>query len=306
VTATRSRTLAVRRLGPADYEQLRRLVDSDPYVNVGVAARLNSVDAARLSIRSRSGHRARSGESDHRARSGDLGGDVFGIDGPDGLRAAWWRGATVAVVGGDCDLWAELAGHLGQRERGCASITGRAEMLSALWRSLSWYWGPARLVRAAQPLLVADTRPAVTPDAQVRPAQSEELDCYLPAAEAMFTEELGLPPFTGSARRAYRQRLSELISARRVFVRLDRQGRVAFKAEIGAVSGATSQIQGVWVRPDLRGRGLGTAAMATVLDYALRLAPTASLYVNDFNQPARRVYERLGMRQVATVSTVMF
>ena len=46
--------------------------------------------------------------------------------------------------------------------------------------------------------------------------------------------------------------------------------------------------------------------MAAVLDHALRLAPTASLYVNDFNLPARAVYARLGMRQVATLSTVMF
>ncbi len=72
------------------------------------------------------------------------------------------------------------------------------------------------------------------------------------------------------------------------------------------LSRATSQIQGVWVRPDLRGRGLGTAAMADGDRLRAAATPTVSLYVNDFNHPARRVYERLGMRQVATVATVMF
>lgn len=289
MTATRSRSLAVRRLGVADGERLRQLVDADPYVNVVVAARLEA------SMRASTNY-----------WNADFGGEVLGVDGPDGLRAAWWRGATVVAVGGDAELWGDLAGYLGARERGCSSMTGRAEVLVSLWPALSWSWGPARLVRSIQPLLMTDRRASVGCDELVRPARPAELDSYLPAAEAMFAEELGLAPFTGSARRAYRQRIAELIAGGRVFVRLDRQGRVAFKAEIGVVSRATSQIQGVWVRPDLRGRGVGTAAMATVLDYALRLAPTASLYVNHFNEPARRVYQRLGMRQVATLSTVMF
>ena len=46
------------------------------------------------------------------------------------------------------------------------------------------------------------------------------------------------------------------------------------------------------MRPDLRGRGLGTAALAAVVEHALTLAPTVSLYVNDFNLAARRMYAR--------------
>jgi uncharacterized protein len=79
-----------------------------------------------------------------------------------------------------------------------------------------------------------------------------------------------------------------------------------FKAEIGALSPATAQIQGVWVRPDLRGRGFGTAGMAAVLRLGLQLAPTVSLYVNDYNTAARRLYQRLGLAQVATLRTVLF
>jgi hypothetical protein len=62
----------------------------------------------------------------------------------------------------------------------------------------------------------------------------------------------------------------------------------------------------VWVRPDLRGLGIGTAALAAVLRHAFRIAPTVSLYVNDFNAAARRVYSRLGMRQAGTLATVLF
>jgi hypothetical protein len=105
---------------------------------------------------------------------------------------------------------------------------------------------------------------------------------------------------------SYRARVAEVIEGGRAFARFDDSGRVEFKAEIGALAPGTAQVQGVWVRPDLRGRGVGTAAMASVVCHALRYAPSVSLYVNDFNTPARRMYQRLGMRQIATLSTVLF
>ncbi len=88
---------------------------------------------------------------------------------------------------------------------------------------------------------------------------------------------------------------------------LDRGWEVVFKAELAVVTRRTAQVQGVWVAPEWRGRGIATAAMAAVVRDALeRVAPTVSLYVNDFNLPARRVYERCGFRPVGTLATVLF
>jgi predicted GNAT family acetyltransferase len=84
-------------------------------------------------------------------------------------------------------------------------------------------------------------------------------------------------------------------------------GKVVFKAELAAVTRHTAQVQGVWVDPAWRGRGLGTRAMAAVVRDALRrVAPSVSLYVNDFNHAARAVYARCGFRQVGTFATVLF
>jgi predicted GNAT family acetyltransferase len=96
------------------------------------------------------------------------------------------------------------------------------------------------------------------------------------------------------------------VQAGRSFARIE-DGRVVFKAEVGAVTSTACQIQGVWVDPALRGQGLSVAGMAAVVGECLRsVAPAVSLYVNDFNTAARRAYERVGFIDVDTFMSVLF
>ena len=81
-----------------------------------------------------------------------------------------------------------------------------------------------------------------------------------------------------------------------------------FKAEIGAVTRAACQVQGVWVAPALpRPRHRRPPGMAAVVEYAPHaIAPVVSLYVNDFNAPARAAYRRVGFREVGQYASVLF
>ena len=100
--------------------------------------------------------------------------------------------------------------------------------------------------------------------------------------------------------------MSQLISRGWSFARFD-EGRLVFKAEVACASPGAAQVQGVYVPRDLRGQGLATAGMAAVVQQVRDLvAPTVSLYVNDWNTAARAAYERVGFRQTETFSTVMF
>lgn len=62
------------------------------------------------------------------------------------------------------------------------------------------------------------------------------------------------------------------------------------RAEVGIVIG----------EPDARGRGYGTEAMRLLVDYAFTVAGMHSLmlWVYEFNQAARRCYEKVGFREV--------
>ncbi|MBV9592507.1 MAG: GNAT family N-acetyltransferase [Actinobacteria bacterium] len=285
MTAVRTATREFRPASEPDRAALLELVAQDPYTNCVLAARLEETTTL-----------------------AEVGGPILVLDAPDGARglaAACFLGGNTLPVGGNPDAWLRLGEALSRRRRGCSAVIGNADAVAALLPVISYRWGPPRLVRWNQPLLIVDHMPPLGPDLSVRPARVSEIDRYLPAAAAMFAEELELPARVTSGS-AYRHRLTDLIERGRAFVRLDRHGRIEFKAEIGAVSSATAQIQGVWVRPELRNRGIATAALATVISHALELAPSVSLYVNDFNAAARRVYDHLGMRPVAALASVLY
>lgn len=286
MTALRPRAhpIAVSALNDAALPALSTLLDADPYVNAVVASRIAVT---------------RTVQPDR------LGGTMLGVANAGGLRAACYDGGNLIPVGGDTAAWDALAAQVVERPRACTSVVGRADAVEVMWARLAEAWGPARSVRSSQPLLVLDGPPSVRPHDRVRLAEPLDFDGYLDAATQMFTEELGVAPHVAPGADAFRARVAELIRRRRAFVVCDADGRIEFKAEVGAVSARTAQLQGVWVRPELRGHGMGTAAVAAVCLHALALAPTVSLYVNDYNLAALRLYDRLGMRQAATLATVL-
>jgi predicted GNAT family acetyltransferase len=235
-----------------------------------------------------------------------LGAELWGhvVDGE--VRGLCYSGANLVPAGADDAAVAAFADRARRQGRRCSSIVGPQPMVLSLWQALEPAWGGARDVRPDQPLMAIDASPQVDPDPAVRRVKPEELDVLLPASIAMFTEEVGVSPVAADGGTLYRARVSELVNAGRSFARFD-AGRVVFKAEVGAVTKAACQIQGVWVDPTRRGEGLSVAGMAAVVEECRRaFAPTVTLYVNDFNTPARRAYERVGFETVGTFMSVLF
>lgn len=235
-----------------------------------------------------------------------LGAQMWGYGQGRELAALCYAGANMVPVGSDPESLTAFAQHALHQGRRCSSIVGPADSVRLMWDVLSRTWGPAREARLRQPFMVTTTPPLTDPDTSVRRVRLDEVDVLLPASIAMFTEEVGVSPIVGDGGGLYRTRVRELVAAGRAFARID-DGRVVFKAEIGAVTRSACQVQGVWVAPEVRGRGLSVSGMAAVVAACLRdVAPAVSLYVNDFNAPARRSYERVGFKEVGTFASVLF
>lgn len=321
----------VRSVGLDELPVVRELLDRDPVANVFVTSRLDAalrragltnqgqpvVDPVRVASAPGSSKRAamRSGRADA-ARTRPplldrawLGGDLWAYTPTEKVEALCFLGGNVVPVGAGPQALAAFGAALSKQPRWAASLVGPADAVLQLWLHLGRAWGNAREVRPCQPLLVIDGPAAVAPDPLIRRGQLTDVDELFPASVAMFTEEVGVSPMGTDGGAAYRARLREIVVDGHSFVRIDdtAAGRqVVFKAEIGHATSAVCQVQGVWVPPERRGQGLGTAGMAAVVNLARRdVAPVVSLYVNDFNAAARSAYDRVGFRRVGTFATVL-
>jgi len=237
---------------------------------------------------------------------GRLGAQMWGYMESGRMTSLCYSGANLVPVAASPGAVAAFAERARLQGRRCSSIVGPAGAVQELWALLSPYWGRPREIRAAQPVMTIATDPLVPPDPQVRLVRPDEVDTLLPASIAMFTEEVGVSPVGPDGGAAYRARVGELIRAGRSYARIE-NGQVVFKAEIGAVTPLACQVQGVWVPPGLRNRGHAARGMAAVVAAALRsVAPVVSLYVNDFNLPARAAYRRVGFAETGTFMSVLF
>ncbi|MFD3524886.1 GNAT family N-acetyltransferase [Streptomyces sp. NPDC058653] len=274
-----------RVLDPGELGAALAILESEPVANAFVASR---VQAAGLD-------------------PWRLGGEMWGWYADGRLRSLCYSGANLVPICASPEAVRAFADRARRTGRRCSSIVGPAEPTALLWRLLEPNWGPAREVRANQPLMVTEQVPeTVRPDPLVRRIRKDELETIMPACVAMFTEEVGVSPLAGDGGLLYQARVAELVGAGRSFARID-DGKVIFKAEIGAATSHACQIQGVWVAPEFRGRGLSESGMAAVVRYALAdVAPVVSLYVNDYNVPARASYRRVGFREVGAFMSVLF
>ena len=273
----------VRPLGASDLGAFLTLVRRDPVVNVFV---------------------------DHRARTTNLeprwlGGEVWGRFIHGELVAACHVGANLVPIEATLDD-ARTFGERALTRRGVSTIVGLHEPVEAIWHTVASHWGRPRELRWRQPHLVIDHAPLVAGHPEVRATTSADLELLYPACVAMYTEEVGVSPEAGGGAGLYRARVQQLISRGWSFARFEGD-ELVFKAEVACASPYAAQIQGVYVPLERRGEGIAVSGMAAVVELVrATIAPTVSLYVNEWNTPARRAYARVGFRETARFSTVMF
>ena len=109
----------------------------------------------------------------------------------------------IPLRGGPADMKAFAEQALSSARR-CSSLVGRADLVLPMWDRLERGWGPARDVRARQPLMALPSRPRCRVDPGVRRVRVDELDTYLIAAVDMFIGEVGIDPRAGDGAPARR------------------------------------------------------------------------------------------------------
>ncbi|MGH3367089.1 MAG: GNAT family N-acetyltransferase [Nocardioidaceae bacterium] len=271
-------------LGPADLPTVQGVLERDPVTNVFVdyRVRLTGLDPRWL------------------------GGEMWGYVEQGELVSLCHAAANLVPVQATPAALSAFSARAAAQGRQCSSIVGPEDDVAELWHGVAARWGPARLIREAQPFMVLSAPPTVALDPEVRRVLPEEFDVLYPACVQMFTEEVGVSPEIGGGRELYQARIRQLIAKGLAFARFE-DGEVVFKAEVGAATPRACQVQGVWVPPSRRGQGLSTPGMAAVAKLAMEdIAPVVTLYVNAHNEAARRCYERVGFTETCAFTTILF
>jgi RimJ/RimL family protein N-acetyltransferase len=83
------------------------------------------------------------------------------------------------------------------------------------------------------------------------------------------------------------------------------RGHIVFQAHVGPENDQVIQIGGVFTPPALRRRGYATRALASLASLLLERKPCVSLFCDEANRAARRVYERIGFEIVGYYRSIL-
>lgn len=281
----RTQPLLVRIARERDRKQIATFLEEDPFVHVYLIARvLNEPDLASAEL-----------------LVATSGGRIAGI--------AIASGNVVVAVDRSLDATEvrlvidALADAMIGRSPVVRAVIAEADLVEMLWQRLQLHLMPPTVVRLTQPIYVLTQEEAERGDfpaslKTVRRATRAEHDILVAACSAMHLEEVGINPLDRDAA-GYRDRVRDLIdSGRALVLMLGRE--IAFKCEISAVTPAAVQLTGVWTAPHLRRKGFAQAALREICGGVGRQGKAVTLFVNDFNAPAIRLYEQLGFRKIGT------
>jgi ribosomal protein S18 acetylase RimI-like enzyme len=212
--------------------------------------------------------------------------------------------ATNIVMGGDPSVSADItefavsliAERILHRMLPVRAIISPAHLVELLWSRLRSRIDPPTVVRMNQPIYAIGKRLDYPDLTDARYATRKDLDALVPACAAMHKEEVGIDPLERDAA-GYRERISELVEKKRAVIRVvDRV--IATKCEYSALTPDSAQLMGVWTDPRYRRRGLSFELLREVCGHLSRRGKVVTLFVNDFNTPAIRLYESLGFERI--------
>jgi RimJ/RimL family protein N-acetyltransferase len=226
------------------------------------------------------------------------------LDGRHAVRGVAFFGRQVVIASDSDDVTCAFA-DVAPGYRFERMIVGPRAVVERYWEGVRSWHAPPRRVRESQPVLALDRASLAhrRGRVRVRRAYASEWEIVAHNSAKMIEHELEYDPRSLSAE--FNANVRMMIDRGLWWVG-EHDGELCFFCNAGPRSDHTLQLQGIWTPEHLRGRGLATQALSAVCSELLGDVPTLSLYVNGFNAPALRLYERIGFRQTGEFATLLF
>jgi predicted GNAT family acetyltransferase len=181
-------------------------------------------------------------------------------------------------------------------------ILGEQEAIKDFWRGYSEAGQEFRL--ACRELLFELRCPVAVRETVegLRLATADDLELVLPAQDAMARAESGVSPLEIDPE-GFRRRTARRIAQGRTWLVVEDE-RLIFKAEVQSETPEVIYLEGVYVDPSARGRGLGARCLSQLCRQLLARVPALCLLVNEQNQEAHALYRKVGFRFECLYDTI--
>jgi uncharacterized protein len=181
-------------------------------------------------------------------------------------------------------------------------MMGERDRIKRFWKHYAEDGRSPRLI--CRELLMEQRWPVKVKEAVpgLRLATPEDLDQVMAAQAQMAFDESGVNPLEADPE-GFRRRCLRRVEQGRVWV-LTEGGRLIFKADIISETPEVRYVEGVWVAPDLRGRGYGLRCLSQLTRELLSRAGAVTLLVNEKTQEAVAFYRRAGYKLRSQYDTI--
>lgn len=180
-------------------------------------------------------------------------------------------------------------------------IRGRRGDVGAFWQQYSDEELPFLLKNESLLVLKTPVSSGAEPP-PLRRATHADLPLLVEVNASMISDECGKNPLTCDPE-GFRRRLSERIARGRVWVWREAD-RLVFKADVLADTHETVYLEGVYVSPEERGRGVGLRGLSRLCGLLLERARFVCLTANEFDRAALSLYRRAGFELACEYATI--
>ena len=173
-------------------------------------------------------------------------------------------------------------------------ILGEGEKVAAFW---NYFAKSGRTQRRVCRQLMFEQQTSIgqlEPFVGLRLATPDDLPIILPVYAEMVSQESGVSPLEVDPI-GFEKRWMRRVDQDRIWVSID-NGHLMFNAAIMSETPDVIYLEGIYVNPEDRGRGLGVRCLSQLSSDLLLRAKSLCLLVNEQNQKARAFYEKAGYR----------
>jgi uncharacterized protein len=191
---------------------------------------------------------------------------------------------------------AEWAGRLALRPR---HLTGAEDVTVPFWAEYRRFASPLVWERRERVYVLSRARFADLGASELSPAlraaEERDLDALVQNSAQQHRDDLKEDRFAMDPA-GFRSRHRGELREGHWWV-LEEHGRILFQVHVGPYNEAVIQLGGVFTPPGERGRGHATRGLRAMVMLLLRDHPAVSLFCDESNAVACRLYERVGFEQ---------